>query len=121
MSRRSRDDVLAVLEQIVADDPGRLDQRIVGGAAPRYIHHGEPICLVAVALRRLGVSVASLRLLDREAHGRPTGLATSCHPAVGRLTREARELLDQCQKLQDSGHTWSSAVRLADRRTRPRR
>lgn len=106
------------LAQIVAQDPGRVDERPELELPPRYVTNGEPACLVARLLTRLGYSLGILRDLDREyARGelRNAGvrIAESRHPALRRLDPDARALLEYLQRGQDAGLSWGTIAHKA--------
>lgn len=114
--------VRAVLEEIAATEPDRRDRR-AGLLPPRYVDQGQPNCLVALVLERLGISLGVLRQLDQE---HPTGeivhagvrVAESRNPSLRRFDRAALDLLDHVQRQQDAGRTWGSIVCDAFNRTR---
>lgn len=110
--------VVEVLEEIAAAEPDRVDPRAEDGLLPRYLDKGQPNCLVAKALSRLGFSRGVLRALDRE---HPTGelvdagvqVAESRHPALRKLDPTARALLQYVQQQQDRGLAWGRVTREA--------
>lgn len=104
--------VTRALTDVVATDPDRVDPRRRDDWGPiQYVHRGEPACLVAMTLLRLGYSLVVLQELDREY---PMGeiqdagvtIADSRHPALRKLHPAARALLDFVQQGQDKGHRW---------------
>jgi hypothetical protein len=107
--------VRAVLEEVVAQYPNRIDRRAIDDLPARYIDRGQPNCLVALVLTRLGFSPGVLRALDQE---HPTGslvdagakVAESRHPALRKLHTDARLLLQYVQDHQDRGEQWSRIV-----------
>lgn len=112
--RAKRIDVRAVrqaLDTVARRDPYRKDRRVKDGLPARYIDQGQPNCLVAAVLVELGFPTTLLRDLDRE---RPVGalfsagvdIAESNHPALKRIDPVARQLLQYCQRRQDSGYLW---------------
>lgn len=111
MSRRRIDhhQVLDVLRQVASEFPDRVDHRS-GLRRARYVEHGEPHCLVAVVMARLGTPVGQIAELDRQRPDGTVRIDTSNHPAVRRFTPVARELLGRVQRLQDSGVPWGEAV-----------
>ncbi len=104
-----------VLRSIVAEHPGRCDRRATDGLPARYIDRGQPNCLVAMVLVRLGFSTGVLRALDQE---HPVGdlcqpgvkVAESRHPALRKIDPLARQLLQHVQDLQDLGCRWDDIV-----------
>jgi hypothetical protein len=106
----------------VADERGDVvDQRVERNLAPRYVEHGQPCCLVAVVLYRLGFTVAQLRQLDTEAGTTGGGIifAQSRHPLLKRIAPLARDLLDYVQRDQDCpGQPWSTVADRALQRGR---
>lgn len=111
MTRYDVDAVRAVLDQVAAEHPDKVDRRPDGGLHPRYIEHGRPACLVAVILTRLGVSKGKLRQLDQE----DRRVGESADPLWRRFTRDARGLLHYLQSQNDGAETWSQARRAAFR------
>lgn len=111
-------DVRAALTEIAARHPDRRDPRVRDDLPPRYVHRGEPACLVALVLIRLGFSQGVLKALDQE---HPTGalceagvrLAESRHPALRKIDPVARQLLQYVQDQQDRGQRWADIVRAA--------
>lgn len=121
MTRHRRiglDAVREVLREVAAAHPQRVDPRVRRGLAPRYCEHGQPACLVAVVLARLGWTPRQLRQLDREDLTPSAGsvggiqLAGSRHPLVRRIDPIALRMLDEVQRQQDRGgwFTWSRVV-----------
>lgn len=108
--------VRIVLEQIAAEEPEHRDGRITDGLCARYIHQGQPNCFVARVLDRLGFSIGVLKALDAKL---PIGemvhtgvrIEESDHPALRRLTPNARQLLAFVQRQQDRGWAWGKIVR----------
>lgn len=106
-----RDAMRAVIDEY----PRRTDRRAKDGLPARYIDRGQPNCLVALVLNRLGISVGVLKALDAE---HPTGelvdagvtIAESRHPALRRIDPVARQLLQHVQDLQDRGMRWDLIV-----------
>ncbi len=107
--------VTAALTAVVREHPKRADRRAVDGLPARYIDRGQPNCLVALVLLRLGFSVGVLRALDQE---HPVGelcqagvkVAESRHPALKKIDPLARALLQFVQDGQDRGERWESIV-----------
>lgn len=110
MGRRKYDveQVRRVLDEVVAEDPGRVDRRAeVEGMSCRYTEHGACACLAAHILNRLGFSVGKLKALDRAAEGDPIALSVSgLHT---RFTPTAFEMLCYLQGLNDRGWSWGRA------------
>ncbi|TDC02660.1 hypothetical protein E1091_00215 [Micromonospora fluostatini] len=104
--------VRAELERVAAERPDHRDGRAANRQPCRYLTGGEPSCLVALVLHRLGVSVGVLRALDHEVGRRGAGVRIneSRHPALRRVEPAALALLAYVQRMQDSGHTWGQAV-----------
>lgn len=113
-TRATRVDVRAVrtaLDTVAARHPYRKDRRAKDGLPPRYIDQGQPNCLVAMVLVELGFPPTLLRELDRELpvgtlHREAVDIAESRHPALRRMDPLARQLLQWCQRRQDSGCIW---------------
>jgi hypothetical protein len=106
------------LEEIVAEQPEWVDERPALELPPRYVTHGQPACLVARVLTRMGYSIGILRALDLEF--RQGEIATagvriveSRHPALRRLEPQARLLLEFVQRGQDRGFTWGHIIQSA--------
>lgn len=103
--------VRAAMNEIVVTAPTHVDHRATDGLPARYVEHGQPVCLVAKILVRLGYSVAVLKELDREY---PMGeiihagvqIGRSRHPALRKLSPEALALLQFLQDQQDRGLSW---------------
>lgn len=112
--------VREVLEKIAAESPDMRDRR-AGVLVPRYIDQGEPGCLVAIVLTRLGFPLSMLRALDREHR---TGdifhagvrIEESRNPSLRRIDKPARQLLAYVQRNQDRGVRWGAIVRDSFRR-----
>lgn len=107
--------VKATLAAVAAEQSDHMDARVDRKLAPRYVEHGQPCCLAAVILHRLGFTIAQLRQLDTEpgTSGGGVILDQSRHPLLRRVAPEARALLAYVQKRQDSGReTWAE---IADR------
>lgn len=119
MGRIKIEETLRVLDALAEEFPDRVDPRSQTQSA-RYTCQGQAACLVAVALERMGFSVDSIKLLDREHQGRPVEFAASQHPIAQRLDRPSRELLDRLQQYQDSGARWGWAIQQGSRRYRRR-
>jgi hypothetical protein len=117
------DVVHAALLEVVEEEPERRDRRAEDGLCARYMDQGQPNCLVAKVLLRLGYSTGVLRQLDREF---PTGelchagvrVVESRHPALRRIEPAALKLLQYVQDQQDRGHEWGAIVGDAFRRNR---
>ncbi len=115
--------VVAVLEDLAQAEPDRVDPRAEAGLLPRYLHRGQPNCLVARVLVRLGYPTTLLRALDREF---PTGelvhggveISSSRHPALRRLDDNAKALLQYVQRKQDRGWAWRKIIKEAITPTR---
>ena len=116
--RITLDAVIDTLRALAEELPDKVDPRVGRGLPPRYVEHGEPVCLVAVLLHRLGYSVGHLKQLNREgpqAAQASTGgvvLGRSRNPLLRRIDPVARDLLDAVQAKQDRGgwYTWRRAV-----------
>lgn len=107
--------VRAVLEDIAARYPGRVDRRASDEVPARYVEADRPSCLVAVVLDRLGFSIGVLKTLDVEhAVGElctaGVRVAESRHPALRRIDPAARALLQWVQDQQDAGREWGAIV-----------
>ncbi|GAA3751466.1 hypothetical protein [Micromonospora maritima] len=104
--------VRRALEQLAAERPDHRDPRPAQGQPPRYVTNGEPACLVAHVLHRLGMSVGALRELDREPgrFGAGVRIRDSRHPALRVMSRPALDLLAYVQFVQDAGFAWGAAV-----------
>lgn len=115
--------VLAVLHDIATAEADRVDPRSEAGLLPRYLHRGQPNCLAARVLARLGYPTSVLRALDREF---PTGelvhggvqIAHSRHPSLRRLDDNARALLQHLQTQQDRGWPWGRIIKQAATRSK---
>ena len=116
--------VREVLEEIARDYPWRQDRRVTDERPVRYVDFGQPSCLVAHVLIRLGYSVGVLRALDAEHRTgelfRAGGVkvAESRHPALRRIDPTARRLLQYVQDQQDRGEAWGRIVAAAFRPSR---
>jgi hypothetical protein len=110
VNKKTVSDVFRILDELVADNPERVDRRSQGLDQPplRYVENGQPNCLVAVLLHRLGVSVGVLRQLDREGgkFGGGILLWATEHAIRRRFTKPAWLLLDALQGVNDLGCTW---------------
>lgn len=108
-------DVRQVLEQIVAEDPARRDERVENGLPGRYVAGGKPNCLVAIVLTRLGFRDTILKALDEEyALGEISPrvrVTESRHPALRKIAPTALYLLQYVQDAQDRGEAWGRIVR----------
>jgi hypothetical protein len=107
--------VKQALREVAEEQTGQVDARVERNLAPRYVEHGQPCCLVAVVLHRLGFSVAQLKQLDAEP-GRQGGgvvFGQSRHPLMRRISADARQLLDYVQVRQDRG--WDNWQDIIDR------
>lgn len=105
--------VKQTLSELAAEQGGHVDARVARQLAPRYVEHGQPCCLVAVILYRLGFKVPQLRQLDAEPGMKGGGVqfGKSGHPLMKRIEPDARTLLDYLQVNQDSGRgTWSDVA-----------
>lgn len=104
--------VKSTLDAVAAEAPEHVDSRVGRKLAPRYLDKGEPCCLVAQVLSRLGVSTGVLRELDRE--GGTTGggiiLRHTRHPVRRRFDRVAWDLLCEVQDHQDRGRSWQQVA-----------
>lgn len=69
-----------------------------------YVRNGEPSCVVACALHKLGATAASLSQFEN--------VPIERIPFVGDLylEEEARAILAAAQQAQDSGDTWGDAL-----------
>lgn len=107
------DQVRGELDRLAADRPDHTDPRPSSGQPPRYVAGGQPACLVAHVLHRLGMSVGALRELDREAGRRGAGVRIneSRHPALRGADSRALGLLAYVQFVQDGGYSWGVAAR----------
>lgn len=106
--------VREVLRDLATEFPGRADRRAADGLPARYIDRGQPCCLVALVLTRLGYSVGVLRALDAE-HGTGNVIAgvqigESRHPALRKVDPLARRLLQHIQYMQDRGCAWDKII-----------
>lgn len=116
MGRITVTDVRAVLEEVAQAEPDHTDPRVEDDQPVRYLVAGQPSCLVARVLSKLGFSTGILRALDRE---RPTGeiirvgvkVAESRHPALRKIDARAIALLQYVQTKQDQGRPWGRIVR----------
>lgn len=102
--------VRGALQEVVAEDPQRVDRRSTDNLPPRYVEHGQPNCLVAALLARMGISLGLLKQLDNEVRG-PGGILlwVSKHAIRRRFTPAAWELLAALQACNDRGNTWQRA------------
>lgn len=109
MSKIDAPRIVQVLQQITVEDPDHVDDRAQGRrGGPRYVVHGQPHCLVAVVLDRLGVSTGAIAQLDRQRRPGEGSIQFSKgrHPITRRFTPGALALLDRVQELQDAGLAW---------------
>lgn len=97
------EDVKAALEAVARECRYHVDPRLERKLAPRYVEHGEPCCLVAVILHRLGFTTAQLKQLDTEpgTDGGGIILSESQHPLLKRVDPVALALLVYIQRRQD--------------------
>lgn len=110
MKKHNSFDVLLVMDEVVTENPGRTDRRI-GELAPRYVDQGQPNCLVAVILARMGISLGVLRQLDREQWGAGGIILWATeHSIRRRFTTAAWELLSALQFCNDIGDPWTKAA-----------
>ena len=115
--------VRAALEDVVAANPGKAGHPLRDDQPSRYIEQGQPSCLISLVMLRLGFSKGVLRALDEE---HPTGeilqtgvtIEESRHPALKKITEDARRLLQYVQEAQDRGVRWDRIVTDAFRRQR---
>lgn len=100
------------LDRLAVEHPDRADPRPAGGQPPRYVVNGQPACLVAHVLHRLGMSVGALRALDHETGRRGAGVRIneSRHPALRGADPRALALLAYVQFVQDGGYSWGTAA-----------
>lgn len=77
-----------------------------GGPECQYVYNGEPDCLAAKVLHRLGVSLATLH--SQEGHAANQLQNTGLESAALTVLRAA-------QTLQDSRHTWGVCLDGAER------
>lgn len=97
--------VRRVLDEVVAEEPARVDRRAASGMlCGRYTEHGKPCCLVGEMLYRMGYSIGRLKVLDRAADGNPVQLRGS--DLGRRFTPLAFDLLCYLQRLNDWGWSW---------------
>lgn len=116
-------DVRTALVEVVSEDPEHADPRVVDDLPPRYIAQGEPVCLVAKVLTRLGFSVGVLKQLDTEPRigdilHKGVKVAESRHPALRKIDPVALRLLAYVQDQQDRGQKWANIVGEAFNRSR---
>lgn len=119
---------VTLLRELSPQERARIDERVRRGVhgGARYVEHGEPCCLVAYLLVRVGVTVETLRDLDREGRRYDDGesgsmqLRESRHPFWDRFEPAARRLLEFLQLVQDSGRTWGEVADEALTPERPR-
>jgi hypothetical protein len=102
-------DVRRALDELVESSPDTQDRRVLSDVlVPRYVEHGEPTCLSACIMVKLGVSVNVLKTLDRYGSDhQPVQLASVDHPLRRRFTAEAWDLLAYLQRHNDRGYSWS--------------
>lgn len=114
MARRiTVDDVAAALDAVARERGRRTDDRVERKLAPRYVEHGQPCCLVAVVLHRLGFTIGQLKQFDAESGPGGGGiiLSQSRHPLLKRIEPLARQLLVYVQRRQDmGGEDWPQIV-----------
>lgn len=112
--------VKTTLAAVAGEDGEHQDARASRRLEPRYVEHGEPCCLVAVVLHRLGFTVAQLRQLDTEAGTAGGGIVfrESRHPLLKRIDPAARPLLAYIQDEQDAGRPWAEVADRALQRGR---
>ena len=122
-------DVRTVLEEIAAESPDHRDRRAEDGLPARYMDdQGRPACFVARVLIRLGFAPTILKALDSEyALGEISPrvrIQESSHPALKKISGDARRLLQYIQDRQDAGLRWGRIVKDAfriDKLSLPRR
>jgi hypothetical protein len=115
MSKINHDRIREVLDLIAEEQGDRKDARAGRNLPPRYIEHGDPACMVAEIMYRLGISKGVIKALDQEP-GNPGGgvvLSESRHPIRMRFTTTAWALLIYLQRKNDVGYTWAEARRMA--------
>lgn len=121
--KHSLERIVCLTSEIVAQYPDRVDARAGRGLAPRYVEHGEPCCLVAEVLARLGWSVSQLKLLDSEGPRKHKGggvqLSLSRNPLLRRISPDGLMFLDYIQRRQDRKRPWSRVVAEAFKRESP--
>lgn len=107
--------VKEALVDIVSDAGHVADPRAENEQPARYLSGGQPNCLVAHVLKRLGFSIGILRALDREhavgniSHS-GVQVAHSRHPALKKIDDKALALLQYVQNKQDAGMRWGRIV-----------
>lgn len=106
--------IICITNEIVSQYPDRVDVRAERGLAPRYVEHGEPCCLVAKVLTRLGWSVSQLKMLDCEGLEKHRGggvqLALSQNLLLKRISPDGLAFLNYIQQRQDCQWSWSKIM-----------
>jgi len=104
----SYETVAKVLRRIADEQPNRKVSTY------RYLVCGEPSCLIAVLLERLGVDREVMRELDREdASQGAKMISLSRHKLWDDFDKQARVLMQSAQMSQDNGCNWKTAVEYA--------
>lgn len=99
------DDVIRVMDEVIDQNPEKIDRRAEGRLGCVYAEHGAAACLVGAILVGLGVEVRTLRALDRE--GKYIG--ESEEPFWRRFQPEGLALLSFLQRQNDGRWTWDTA------------
>jgi hypothetical protein len=84
------------------------EEKEMGLTGCRYVADGQPACLIARALARMGVTTAELA--DYEGSS-----AESVMEAHGEFSLTIREAADSAQTVQDAGRNWGQALLAFDR------
>lgn len=103
------DKVIQAMDQVIDEQPERIDRRAEGRLGCVYAEHGAAACLVGEMLANLGVEVRTLKGLDREGKY----IHESEHPFWRRFQPEARDLLSFLQWQNDDRWTWDAARKRA--------
>lgn len=111
-------DLDLLLRPMITEFAGVTDPRARAKQPPRYLHAGEPGCLVAVILARAGISTGVLKELDRELAERRSPNAgiqfrNTKHPVLRRFDPTAVALLHYLQVQNDRAYCWDYAIQSA--------
>lgn len=109
-------DVLAEMRAVVEEYGGDYTYRKNSVDLCRYVANGEPDCLIAKVLRRLGVPVTALSRLDSHENGdgAPPEVFHHYLDEWVTFTNHAVAAMSRAQRAQDRGYPWGEALKAAE-------